>query len=170
MRGRKPIKEFIKDGHLTRGHSNTRLYGIWVGMKTRCLNPNDKKFSSYGGRGITICEEWKDDFPAFAKWSLENGYNETLTIDRINSEKGYSPENCRWVDQMVQQNNRRNNHRITFNGRCLTIKEWTRVTGLKDTTIHERLKKGWSVEDVLTRPVMSCSEAGEIGRKKRWNK
>lgn len=170
MRGRKPIKEFIKDGELIRGHSNTRLYGIWAGIKTRCFNPNDKRFSSYGGRGITICEEWKNDFPAFAKWSLENGYDETLTIDRIDCEKGYSPENCRWADQMTQQNNRLNNHRITFKGRCLTIMEWTRVTGLKDTTIYERLKKGWSIEDVLTRPVISPSEAGVIGSKNRWSK
>lgn len=87
--------------HLT----NTRLYGIFGNMKQRCYNPNNPKYSSYGGRGITICKEWMEDFQKFYDWSMANGYRDDLTIDRIKGTKGYSPDNCRWV---TWEENRRN--------------------------------------------------------------
>ena len=170
MRGTEPIKDYYSEGKLLRGYSMTRLYGIWVGIKTRCYNPHDKKFSSYGGKGVLMCEEWKESFLPFAIWSMNNGYSEELSIDREDVNKGYSPENCRWVTMTVQQNNRSNNHRVTHNGETHTFMEWSRICGVKDTTIRERLKKGWSFEEAITRPVISFSEAGRIGCKKRWSK
>ena len=169
MRGNLPINKYYENGHFKPGYSFTRLYGIWVGIKTRCYNPNDKKYAVYGDKGIKMSEEWKNDFTTFAKWSIENGYSETLTIDRIDATGGYNPGNCRWVDMQTQQNNRTNNHRLEYHGESHTIMEWSRITGLKDTTIHQRLKYGWSVEETLSKRVMTPKESGAIGLYVRYH-
>lgn len=88
------------------GYNNTRPYEIWENMKQRCYNPKCPMYNYYGGRGITICEEWKNHPEAFVNWALQNGYAEKLTIDRIDNSKGYSPDNCRWVDRKTQSLNR----------------------------------------------------------------
>lgn len=95
----------------THGKSQTRLYAVWKAMIQRCCNPADKNYNRYGGRGISICREWKNDYLSFYKWAMANGYNKDApvgqcTIDRINNDKGYSPDNCRWVDLKTQQNNK----------------------------------------------------------------
>lgn len=92
--------------HKTHGGTYTRIYRVWCSMRQRCGNPKNQEFKRYGGRGIHVCEEWASDFEAFRKWSEENGYAIGLTIDRIDNDKGYSPENCRWTTMKVQNNNK----------------------------------------------------------------
>ena len=134
---------------ITHGLSKMRLYHTYSHMIDRCHNPKAKSYKNYGGRGIVVCDEWKKDFTKFYEWSMANGYSETLTIDRIDNEKGYSPENCRWVNSVIQSNNRRNNRYVTYNGITKTVSDWSRESGIKAGTIISRLNKGWSIEDAL---------------------
>lgn len=122
----------------THGMKHTRIYETWCGMKKRCYNKNEKSYSRYGGRGITVCEEWKNDFLEFYNWSMGNGYAENLTIDRIDNEKGYCPENCRWVTRTEQQRNKTNNIYLEINGERKTIAEWSAVYGCSDKLAYER--------------------------------
>ncbi len=92
----------------THGLCNTRIYRIWAGMKSRCYNPTNKRYKYYGGRGIIICQEWKDNFENFYDWAINNNYADDLTIDRINVNGNYTPDNCRWADWLTQSRNRRN--------------------------------------------------------------
>ena len=94
-----------------------RLYNTYIGMKMRCLNPNNTHYNSYGGRGITICDEWLNSFNSFKEWAFENGYEENLTIDRINVNGNYEPNNCRWTDMKTQANNKTNNKYLEYQGR-----------------------------------------------------
>ena len=134
----------------THGDRGSRLYGIWIGIKTRCFNETDHTYALYGGRGITVCEEWRDSFEAFRDWALANGYRDDLSIDRKNPDGDYCPVNCRWTTMKEQQNNRRNNRLITYNGRTQTLSQWSAETGIHRGTIQYRLKHGWDVEKALT--------------------
>ena len=118
--------------------SGTRLYLIWQGMKGRCYNPHDARYHRYGGRGLTVCEEWKNDFPAFYNWAISNGYAEDLTIDRIDNDKGYSPDNCRWATQKEQSRNRASNIKITIGNATKTLTEWCEIFDLDSRTICAR--------------------------------
>ena len=134
---------------------NTRLYRIYYGMRTRCYNKNDrKKYALYGGRGIRICEEWKDNFIVFKEWALKNGYNDNLSIDRININGNYEPSNCRWISNQEQQNNKRNNTFLIYKNEKKTVAQWSRETGLSQDIILYRIKKGWSADKILTTPRM----------------
>ena len=135
----------------------SRLNRIYSHMKERCYNPKSNRFNLYGGRGITICDEWLNKeieyYPctkgwlAFEKWALENGYKDNLTIDRIDVNKGYSPENCRWVTNKVQCNNRRSNHLITYKGKTQNLQEWCKILNLDYDRIERRINKcHWSIE------------------------
>lgn len=134
------------------GKVKTRLYSIWSNMKNRCDNPNAQFYKDYGGRGITYCEEWRD-FIAFEKWAVANGYKEDLTIDRINNNGNYEPDNCRWTSIKEQQRNRRSNHLLTFKGETHCINEWAEILGISRETIKNRLGYGWDIEKVLTEPI-----------------
>ena len=132
-----------------------RLYSIWSGMKQRCNNPNAPNFPRYGGRGITICDEWSD-YTAFREWALSNGYADNLTIDRIDNDKGYSPDNCRWATKAQQVINRapytQPNHKkklYTINGVTRTAQEWSEIIGISQNAFYKRILKGWSDEHIL---------------------
>jgi hypothetical protein len=119
-------------------------------MKGRTGNPKDKNYYRYGGRGITMCDEWKNNFAAFRDWAMANGYEKGKSIDRIDNDSGYRPDNCRCVTQCVQANNTRRNHYLTVGGVTRTIAEWSRELGISTSKIHGRLNKlGWPVERAL---------------------
>ena len=131
-------------GCSTRSHGMrfTRLWSIWDGMMKRCCNPRHKWFKRYGGRGITICDEWMQNHGEFFSWALSNGYKDGLTIDRIDVDKGYCPENCRWVDMKTQLNNRSNNCVVEINGESRTLAEWADITGIGYQTLYRRYRRG----------------------------
>lgn len=145
------VKEVsAKNAKCTHKQSYSRLYTIWIGMKQRCYYENHKHFKHYGGRGITVCDEWKDDFQAFHDWSISHGYEDNLTIDRIDVNGNYEPSNCKWASTKVQGNNKRSNHTLELNGEIHTVSEWSKITGIPNSTIHNRLKAGWTIEKALT--------------------
>ena len=160
-------RELLAKINLTHNASNTRLYHIWICMKDRCYNPKNKKYKDYGGRGIAICDEWINDFEAFANWAYDNGYIENVsrgecTIDRIDVNGNYCQQNCRWVNQKVQTNNKRNNHYITYNGETHTVTEWNNILGYKKGVLSRRIFSGWSIEDAFTKPVKSNFKKGDV--------
>lgn len=134
------------------GHTYTRLYRIWRGLMNRCFNTADLGYSRYGGRGIECCAEWME-WAAFQDWAVSSGYQASLTLDRIDNNGPYAPYNCRWADVYQQNNNKRNNHYLSCFGERHTVAEWSRITGLKQTTIRQRVAHGWPVERALTEPV-----------------
>lgn len=139
-----------KTGDRSRKHGGrgTRLYSIWKGIRKRCFNKKDLSYKNYGERGINICDDWSD-FSSFRKWSLENGYAENLSIDRINNDGNYEPSNCRWATFKIQANNTRKNHWVEINGEKKTITECAKIAGITPSNILERLKAGYSGEELL---------------------
>lgn len=131
------------------GLTNTKLYGVWHTMKSRCFNPNNKKYKNYGGRGITVCDEWRHDFQAFYDWAMSHGYEEGLTLDRVDNDRGYCPENCRWADWKTQANNMRRTPRIVVNGVKYTAKELSLATGIGYRTILKRYSAGLNGTDLI---------------------
>lgn len=127
----------------------TRLYRIWAGMKDRCYNPGATKYHRYGARGIKVCDEWLNDFQVFHDWALSNGYGENLTIDRIDNDGNYCPQNCRWATNEEQCNNREHHILLTIGGETKTIAQWAKDTGLKYRTIHARYNRGCTGESLI---------------------
>lgn len=123
----------------THGKSHTKLYGVWCSMKSRCNNPNVEHYKNYGGRGIKVCKEWGNDFQSFYDWAYSNGYKDGLTIDRIDVNKGYSPDNCRWSTMKEQCNNRVSNRYFTHNGKTQTLAQWAEETGIRYGTLRFRI-------------------------------
>lgn len=141
-------------GKITHGKTRTRLYKIWLGIKTRCYNSKTEGFKWYGNLGVTMCDEWRTNFESFYDWSMSHGYSENLTIDRINSTGNYEPNNCRWVTWKEQENNRCNNHRIDFNGEVHTLTEWSEILGISVKTLSRRIvDKKWPIARALTEPL-----------------
>lgn len=129
--------------------SNTRLYRIWRGMKERCNNPNSNAYSNYGGRGIKVCDEWKNDFEVFYSWAITNGYSDNLSIDRIDVNGNYEPSNCRWADTKTQCNNMRTNKYFTINSTTKTMKQWADTYDMDYGKVKERIRIGWTIEEAL---------------------
>ena len=143
--------------------SRKKLYGVWYTMHSRCYRENSISFKNYGARGITICEEWRNNFEKFYEWAIKNGYNESLSIDRIDNGKGYSPDNCRWATRKEQANNRRNTVYVTIDGITKTLTEWAEFAGLNKSTLKNRYCDG-------VRGVMLLHKSENTKFKKGYNK
>ena len=138
----------------THGGSKTRLYTIWHDMLNRCYKENHRCYKDYGGKGVFVCDEWKNDKESFCLWALSHGYKPGLSIDRIDNDKNYCPDNCRWVTMHQQSLNTSKNVKITYDGKTQTLKEWANELGIKNTTLHNRIHYyGWSIEKAFTTPV-----------------
>ena len=137
--------------NLKHGMSDTRLYRIYKHMKNRCYNQSDIRYDRYGGRGIKICDEWSE-FEPFMIWALKNGYDDSLTIDRIDVDGDYSPSNCRWASVKEQNNNRSSSHYYTIDGVTHNISEWANIYNVPYKRVWKRLKYGWDIQRALTEP------------------
>lgn len=143
--------------------TSKRLYKVWASMIQRCENKRCERYGDYGERGIRVCDEWRKNYYSFENWALSKGYIESAkrgqcTIDRIDNNKGYCPENCRWVTNKIQCNNRRNNRLLTLNGETHTLTEWADIKGIPGQVVRDRLfKLGWTVEKALNTPKRDCA-------------
>lgn len=133
------------------GKTNSTTYNTWHGMKTRCHNPASSGFRYYGGRGIRVCDRWRNSFQNFLADMGE--CPDGRSLDRIDNDKGYSPENCRWATRREQAVNARSNVNLLFNGESLCVSEWARRMGCKVATIYQRLRRNWPIERILAAPV-----------------
>lgn len=139
---------------------NSRLYGIWQGMKNRCERSKTHYYWNYGGRGIGVCDDWQN-VVTFFEWAENNGYAAGLQIDRIDSSKGYYPDNCRWVTSKRQQRNRKTNRLIEFRGKTMCMADWADEYHISANTLKKRLKMGWTIEEALMLPVSRCHILGD---------
>ena len=147
----KPVHKSIQSGN-----DNQRLYRIWKHMKNRCCNNNCLAFLHYGARGISICPEWKDNYQAFKAWALANGYQHDLSLDRINVNGNYEPNNCRWATAEEQANNRRNNKLITINNETKTMKQWCNIYNISYSVVQNRIENlHWKPIKALTTPLQN---------------
>ncbi|HBB2114862.1 TPA: hypothetical protein J9582_000105 [Escherichia coli] len=136
------------------GMTHTKLYKVFIGMKTRCKKSNNNpRNKHYREKGITICDEWLNDSSKFIEWALNNGYQEGLEIDRIDNDKGYSPDNCRWVTHAENMRNTCKTRMLTVNGETNTIHYFSEKYGIGEHTIHIRLRLGWSHEAAVLLPL-----------------
>ena len=158
----------VQANHLSEGSTTScghcadaresRLYkSVWNKLFQRCYNPNNKDYKNYGGRGIRVCDEWHD-YLAFRTWALENGYDENAsygqcTLDRIDVNGDYCPQNCRFVDLTTQCRNKQYNHFVTYNGQTRTIAEWAEITNISANALYNRFNRGWTPERAFTQPV-----------------
>lgn len=132
---------------------NSRLYRIWLGIKTRCTNSKVPEYQNYGGRGIQVCSEWVNDYSVFREWAISSGYSNNLSIDRIDTDGNYEPDNCKWSTNKEQQNNKRTNRILRYDNKEMTLKQWSEVICIPNDTLWRRLESGWSVERTLTQPL-----------------
>ena len=144
-------KEITSNIKKTHGMANKRLYNIYNNMIRRCYHEKTTKYADYGGRGIKVCDEWKNDKMTFFKWATSNGYEEHLTIDRINNDGNYEPSNCRWVTMKEQAKNKRTNHLVEYHGKSQSLKQWSEELGIKYCTLVSRIDTlQWDTERAFT--------------------
>lgn len=160
--------EILSDKQKTHGESKTRLYGVWRRMIERCYRVKHKSYKDYGGRGITVCDEWKNSYEEFRKWSVQNGYDKNAgymecTLDRIDVNGNYEPSNCRWISMKKQCNNKRNNNILSYNGETHTMSEWAEITGINVHTLWRRQKRGWDDEKIITAPLRMTKRSRKAG-------
>lgn len=151
----KKEQDYINIAHIKHNKSNTRLYNIWKNMKHRCNNPNNNKHKFYYDKGIKVCNEWLNDFMSFYNWAINNGYQDNLTIDRINNDGNYEPNNCRWATVTEQNNNQSTNIKIKYNNNIYTMKQFCKKYNLKRETLDYRLKNNWDIEKIINTPTQS---------------
>lgn len=131
------------------GDKHSQLYTVWCHIKARCYNTHDKSYKYYGGRDIKMCDEWYNNYVTFKDWAVNNGYSKGLTIDRIDVNGNYEPNNCRWVTMKQQSRNTRRNRYFTINGETHCLSEWCELLGLKYNKVQARLKRGWDIKKSL---------------------
>ncbi len=132
--------------------SKTKLYSIWSAMKQRCYNIKCMSYENYGGRGITVCAEWQDDFQAFYNWAIANGYNDNLTIERIDNNGNYEPSNCCWTDRQKQSRNRRSNISVKYNNQTICLQEAAELSGISINILRYRYRNGDRGERLFRSP------------------
>lgn len=163
------IQRNWRHGFAQRG-TRSRLYNIWYRMRQRCHDKNSSDYSRYGGKGISVCDQWENSFEAFRSWALASGYSDDLTIERKDVRGNYCPENCTWISHAAQARNKSNNHLITCNGETKTLAEWSEVSGLEASLIRYRLKAGWSPEDAIMLTPSNSHKGGFHGNQDTTNK
>ena len=150
-----------ENGKKTHGGTHTRLYRIWANMRNRRSNHRNPAWGRYGGRGIRVCDDW-ECFENFKYWAYSSGYSNELTLDRVDNNQGYEPDNCRWSNAFQQANNKRNNHRIEYNGETKTLSQWATVFALPYKTLHRRIVTlGWAPEEAFTKPLRKTSQSAK---------
>jgi hypothetical protein len=158
---------------------DSRIYSEWRNLIQRCVNKKATNYERYGGRGITVCNEWKESFINFNTWAEANGYEDSLTIDRINNDGSYEPKNCRWITQKEQNRNKSNNNLITYKGKTKCLTDWAVDLGIGCTTLYYRLKRdNWDVElsfftginEVRSNSVLTKQDANQIRKLHRMQR
>lgn len=153
-------KEELVQRVRTHGDSYSRLYSIWKAMLARCYNPNFIQFDDYGGRGVTVCDEWLD-YPTFKEWAISTSYNDNLTIDRIDTNGNYEPSNCRWATRREQILNRRVTRWYTMDGKTMCLRDWAREYNMDYGTLRARLRSGMDFVSAIHKPAQKHHKAVE---------
>jgi hypothetical protein len=144
--------EFLHNLAFKHGFSKTDLSSVYSNMRQRCYNNKHPKFLTYGARGIKICKEWLTNPTSFYNWAINSGYKKGLTLDRIDNNNNYKPDNCRWVTKKTQQNNMRTNRIITYGNKTQSLSQWATDLGLHPTSLSHRLQSGWTEEEAVSIP------------------
>lgn len=137
--------------YATTEEKKERLFPIWRNMINRCYKPSDPAYKRYGGRGISVCDQWRNSYYDFREWANNNGYSDDLTIDRVDNNGNYEPSNCRWADRYTQNNNTSRNRYIEYQGESLTLSQWARRLGMSPETLYKRLQR-WPIDQAFNNP------------------
>ena len=143
-------RRIVKETHTKHGLYKYSIYLAWINIKARCYNHNNPEYCYYGGKGICLCDEWINNFESFYNWSIENGWNKSLTIDRINNNKNYSPDNCRWTNYKIQLSNTSRTHNIIYNNKKYNIRELSDLLNISYDKLYYRIiQLGWDVDKTI---------------------